>query len=93
MVFRLNHGSTLCGPSDTASGGTSPRSCWRSPCPFAVNSATATNVFVAARARVVVPFAVVVAAAVAVAIAAMALAAAMARLHDVSSLFRVPTLE
>jgi len=40
-----------------------------------------------------VPFAVVVAAAVAVAIAAMALAAAMARLHDVSSLFRVPTLE
>jgi hypothetical protein len=38
-------------------------------------------------------FAVVVAVAVAVAMAAMALAAAMVRLHDVSSLFRVPALE
>ncbi len=38
-------------------------------------------------------FAVVVEVAVAVATGAMALAAAMVRLHDVSSLFRVPTLE
>ncbi|MGA7742292.1 MAG: hypothetical protein WBP56_08240 [Polyangia bacterium] len=57
----------------------SPRSCWRFPCPFAVNSTTATNVFVAARAHAVVLFADMVEAAVAVAaavaMAAMALAA------------------
>jgi len=71
----------------------SPRSCWRSPCPFAVNRTTAPNVFVAALVRAVVRFVDMVGAAVAVAAAAMALAAAMVRLHDVSSLFRVPTLE
>jgi dihydropteroate synthase len=43
--------------------------------------------------RAVVRFVDMVGAAVAVAAAAMALAAAMVRLHDVSSLFRVPTLE
>ena len=75
----------------------SPRSCWRFPCPFAVNRTTAPNVFVAALVRAVVRFVDMVGAAVAVAVAvaaaAMALAAAMVRLHDVSSLFRVPTLE
>jgi hypothetical protein len=58
-----------------------PRSCWRSPCPLAVNSATATNVFAAAHAHAVVPFAVVVEAAVAVAVAAMAQPAAILHLR------------
>jgi hypothetical protein len=56
----------------------SPRSCWRFPCPFAVNSTTATNVFVAARAHAVVLFADMVEAAVAVAAAVAMAAMAMA---------------
>ena len=52
----------------------SPRSCWRSPCPFAVNRTTAPNVFVAALVRAVVRFVDMVGAVVAVAAAAMALA-------------------
>lgn len=83
----------LCRPNSTASGSARARSPWHSPCPFPVRRTIATNVSGAVRARAVVLFAVVVAVAVAVAMAAMALAAAMVRLHDVSSLFRVPALE
>jgi hypothetical protein len=43
--------------------------------------------------ELVVAMVVAVVVAVAAAMPAMALAAAMVRLHDVSSLFRVPTLE
>jgi len=70
----------------------SPRSSWHSPCPFPVRRTIATNASGAVHARAVVRFAAVVEAAVAVAAGAMALAAAMVRLHDVSSLLRVPAL-
>ena len=80
-------------PNSTASGPARARSSWHSPCPFPVRRTIAINVSGAVHARAVVRFAVAVAAAVVAAVAAMALAAAMVRLHDVSSLLRVPTLE
>ena len=92
MVFRLNHGSTLCGPSCSASGLKRSRASWPCPLPPAAASISAPAASVAVPPPAVVPFAVVVEAAVAVAAGAIALAAAMAHLLDGSSLLRVPPL-